>query len=106
MRSNTDLTTVVITCKISPDKTALAREEFSAIIKTVVNNEFACHGIDLHVDQDDPSRLLLIEHWESKEVFLGAHMQTSHMQEFLQRAQGFLAAPPDFGFWNLLSAAA
>ena len=105
MRSNIALTTVVITCKIQPGKSAFARQEFSAIIKTVVTNEAFCHGIDLHVDPEDPDRLLLIEYWDSKEVFTGPHMQTPHMIEFLGRAEAFLAGTPDFGFWQLLSAA-
>jgi quinol monooxygenase YgiN len=105
MRSDNALTTVVITCKIQPGKSALARQEFSAIIKTVAENEAACHGIDLHIDPDDPDRMLLIEYWDSKEIFMGQHMQTPHMQVFLGRAQEFLAGSPDFGFWKLLGAA-
>ena len=105
MRSDADLTTVVITCPIQPGKSALARQEFSAIIKTVVTNEAACHGIDLHFDPENPDRLLLIEYWDSQEVFTGPHMQTPHMQAFLQRAQAFLAGTPEFDFWTLLGAA-
>ena len=104
MRANKDLTTVVITCQIQPGKSQLARQEFSAIIKTVVTNEAACHGIDLHFDPEHPDRVLLIEYWDSKDAFTGPHMQTPHMQAFLQRAQAFLAGTPDFGFWQLLAA--
>lgn len=105
MRASTDLTTVVITCQIQPGKAELARQEFSDIIKTVLTNESACHGIDLLLDPDNPDRLLLLEYWDSKDAFTGAHMQTPHMQAFLQRAQSFLAGTPDFGFWRLLAAA-
>ena len=103
MNNTKDLVTVVITCQIQPGKAEIAREEFSAIIKTVVNNETACHGIDLHLDLDDPNRLLLIEYWDSKEAYTGPHMQTPHMQAFLQRAQEFVAGTPDFGFWRHLA---
>ncbi|MDQ3040143.1 MAG: antibiotic biosynthesis monooxygenase [Pseudomonadota bacterium] len=105
MRANTDFTTVAITCQIQPGKAELARQEFSDIIKTVMTNEAACHGIDLHLDPENPDRLLLIEYWDSKDAFTGPHMQTPHMQAFLQRAQGFLAGTPDFGYWRLLGAA-
>ena len=105
MRAKEDLTTVVITCQIQPGKAESARQEFSAIIKTVVANEAACHGIDLHLDPEDPNRILLIEYWDSKEAFVGPHMQTPHMQAFLQRGQTFLADTPNFGFWRLLAAA-
>jgi len=105
MRANTDFTTVVITCNIQPGKAKLAREEFSDIIKTVVTNEAACHGIDLHLDPENSDRLLLIEYWDSKDAFTGPHMQTPHMQAFLQRAESFLAGAPDFGYWRVLAAA-
>lgn len=105
MRTSSDLTTVVITCRIQPGRSELARREFSAIIKTVVSDEAACHGIDLHLDPEDPNRLLLIEYWDSKEAFTGPHMQTPHMQAFLQRSQEFLAGAPEFGFWLPFAAA-
>jgi quinol monooxygenase YgiN len=105
MRANEGWTTVVISCQIQAGKAEIARQEFSAIIKTVVANEAACHGIDLHLDPEDPNRILLIEYWDNKESFIGPHMQTPHMQAFLQRAQAFLAGSPDFGFWRLLAAA-
>jgi quinol monooxygenase YgiN len=105
MSTNTDAVTVVITCQIQPGKAENARQEFSAIIKTVVTNEAACHGIHLHLDPENPDRLLLIEYWDSKEAFTGPHMQTPHMQAFLQRAQTFLAGTPDFGFWRQFAVA-
>lgn len=105
MQAKRELTTVVIICQIQPGKADIARQEFAKIITTVVSNEAACHGIDLHLDPENPERLLLIEYWDSKEAFTGPHMQTTHMQAFLQRAQSFLAGTPDFGFWQLLGAA-
>jgi quinol monooxygenase YgiN len=105
MSTHTDLVTVVISCKIQPDKVDLARREFTDIIATVVANEVACHGIWLHQDVDDPNRLLLIEHWDSKEAFTGPHMQTPHMQAFLKRAESFLAAEPEFHFGREIAAA-
>ena len=98
MPVNSESVTVLIACQIVPDKVDLARQEFSAIIRTVVTNESACHSIRLEQDIDDPYRLLLIEEWDSKEAFTGPHMQTPHMQAFLERAQGFLAGAPEFRF--------
>ena len=105
MSTNAESVTVVITCQIEPGKAGVARQEFTAIIATVVANEAACHGIRLHEDVDDPHRLLLIEHWDSKEAFTGPHMQTPHMQAFLQRANAFLAGSPDFRFGQEIAAA-
>lgn len=105
MSDHRNLVTVVITCQIQPGKSTIARQEFSAIIKTVVTSEAACHGIDLLVDPENPDRLLLLEYWDSKEAYTGPHMQTPHMEAFLQRAQTFLAGTPDFGFWLHFAAA-
>jgi quinol monooxygenase YgiN len=105
MSANTDRVTVVIACPIQPDKIDLARREFTDIIKTVVTQEAACHGIHLHSNSADPKRLLLIEYWDSQEAFTGPHMQTPHMQSFLKRAEGFLAGPPEFGFWKEIAEA-
>ena len=48
---------------------------------------------------------MLIEHWDSKEIFTGAHMQTPHMQAFLHRAAEFLAGSPEFSFWREIDSA-
>ncbi len=100
MNATAESVTVVITCPIQPGKMEMARREFEAIIKTVVANETACHGIRLHDDPKNPQRLLLIEYWDSQDVFTGPHMQTPHMQAFLKTAEAFLAGSPEFGFWR------
>jgi quinol monooxygenase YgiN len=105
MSINTQSVTVLIACPIVSDKMDLARREFTDIISTVVTKESACHSIRLQQDLDDPYRLLFIEEWDSKEAFTGPHMQTPHMQAFLQRAQGFLAGAPEFRFGQEIAAA-
>ena len=92
--------TVVITCMIKPDKIEMARRELEANIKTVMANEPACHGIRVHDDPKNPQRLLIIEYWNSEEVFTGPHMQTPHMQTFLKTAEEFLDGVAEFGFWR------
>ena len=59
----------------------------------------------VHQDVDDPNRVLLVEYWDSKEAFMGPHLQTPHMQAFLERANGFLAAAPEFRFGKEIAAA-
>lgn len=51
-------------------------------------------------DAGDPTRFTLIEHWPSREIFLGPHMQQPHIQSFIQRAGGFLEGPPEISFWH------
>jgi quinol monooxygenase YgiN len=92
--------TVVITCAIRPEMLDTARRELEAVIKTVLTNEPACHGIRVHEDPRNPQRLMIIEHWDSEEIFTGPHMQTPHMQSFLKKAEGFLDGVAEFGFWQ------
>jgi quinol monooxygenase YgiN len=44
--------------------------------------------------------MLIIEHWDSEEIFVGPHMQTPHMQTFLKAAEEFLDGEANFGFWH------
>jgi quinol monooxygenase YgiN len=97
---NTKPVTVVITCAIRPDKLETAKRELEANIKIVMANEPACHGIRVHEDSKNPLRLMIIENWDSEEIFAGPHMQTPHMQSFLKKAEGFLDGVADFGFWR------
>lgn len=102
MNAHPQPVTVVITCAIKPDQLATARRELEAVIKTVMENEPACHGIRVHDDPKNPQRLLIIEDWDSEEIFNGPHMQTPHMQSFLKKAEGFLDGAAEFGFWREL----
>ena len=45
MKTNTEAVAVVIICPIQAGKMEPARREFSEIIRTVVRDEDACHGI-------------------------------------------------------------
>lgn len=100
MSANAKSVTVVITCAIKPDKVEMAKRELIAVIKTVLAKETACQGIRVHEDPDNLNRLLIIEYWDSKEIFLGPHMQTPHMIEFLKTAESFLDGEAKFDFWD------
>ena len=99
----TETVTVVITCAIRPDKLATAKRELAAIIEIVMADEPACHGIRVHEDPRNPHRLMIIENWDSEEIFTGPHMQTPHMQSFLKKAEGFLDGVAEFGLWREVS---
>jgi quinol monooxygenase YgiN len=92
--------TVLITCAIRPHMLDAAKRELEAIIPVVMSNESACHGIRVHEDSKNPQRLMIIEHWDSEEIFTGPHMQTSHMQSFLKKAEAFLDGVAEFSFWR------
>jgi quinol monooxygenase YgiN len=97
--------TVVITCVVKADKLDFARHELATVIGLVMANEPACHGIRVHEDPRDPRRLLIIEQWESEEIFTGPHMQMPHMQTFMKTAETFVEGTAEFGFWKQILAA-
>lgn len=100
MTLNPEPVTVVITCTLRADEVDTAKRELGAVIKIVVAEEPACQGIRVHEDPMNPRRLLIIERWDSKEIFSGPHMQTPHMQSFLKKAEGFLDGAAEFTFWR------
>jgi quinol monooxygenase YgiN len=92
---------VVITYKAQPDQGARMLRELKALVAEVVAQEPDCHGIRVHLDPDDDTRLLLYERWSSREAYSGPHMQTPHLGAFMGRAREFLAGPPTIEFWRL-----
>jgi quinol monooxygenase YgiN len=92
--------TVVITSVIKPGKMKIAKLALKTVIKIVVEQESACRGIQVYDDPCDPQRLLIIEKWDSKEIFLGVHMQRPHMITFMKMAESFLEGKTGFTFWN------
>jgi quinol monooxygenase YgiN len=93
---------VQVAYSAQPEQVVVARHELTTLITTVVSSEPACLGIQLFEDPADPTRLLLWERWTSQAAYTGPHMQTPHLQAFIQRAPGFLAGPPQITFWQQL----
>lgn len=100
MNSNSKPVTVVITSTIKPGMMESAKRELYKVIKIVIEQESDCKGIQVYDDLKNPQRLLIIEKWSSKEIFLGAHMQTSHQIAFMKKAESFLDGEANFSFWN------
>ena len=92
---------VIIRYQSQPGMEDVTKKELASLIATVVAEEEACLSIDLHQDMSDPSRFLLYEIWTDRESYLGDHMQTPHIQSFIQRAGEFIAGPPEKSFWHL-----
>lgn len=93
-------TLVIVAYRAQPGQVDTARREISALVQAVLAAEPDCGGIQMVQDTADPTRLTLLERWPSPAVFLGPHMQQPHIQGFIQKAGGFLAGPPDIGFWQ------
>lgn len=77
-----------------------AGREIADLVAIVLQEEPECGGITILQDLSDPARFTLVEAWPSRESYLGPHMQTSHLQAFIQRAGDFMAGPPEISFWG------
>jgi quinol monooxygenase YgiN len=96
---------VLIQYRARPGREETATRELASLIATVVASEPACSGITMLQDAADPTRILLHERWTDRDAYLGPHMQTPHIQAFIQKAGEFMAGPPEISFWNTISAA-
>lgn len=97
-------TVVMIHYQAHEGRRESAERELAALIAQVQEVERDCSGIRMVRNADDPSRICLIEHWSSREAYLGPHMQTAHLQAFIQQAGSLFAGPPDISFWEPLGA--
>ena len=96
-----DVVVVVIACQAQPGKSDLVRREFGLLIRSVLASEPACLGIWFHQNLDDDTKFLVYERWTDKTAYVGPHMQTAHMQAFVQKAATLFAATPTITFWRL-----
>ncbi|HMU61379.1 MAG TPA: putative quinol monooxygenase [Gemmatimonadales bacterium] len=97
--------TVVIIYRAQPGKGTAARAALGSLISTVLAEEPDCLGITTLQDVGDETRFLLYERWTSQAAYTGPHMQTPHIQAFIQGAAAIFAGPPDITFWNDVSEA-
>ena len=97
-------TVVMVTYRAQVPHVETARQNIAQLVATVLAKEPECGGITMLQDENEPTRITLIELWPSKALFLGPHMQQPHIQAFIESAAGFLAGPPDISFWQSISA--
>jgi quinol monooxygenase YgiN len=92
--------TVLIEYRALPGEAERAIAGLERLVATVVREEPDCFGIRLLQDAGDPERLLLDEQWSSREAYLGPHLETPHLLEFIANAQGLFAGAPAIQFWR------
>jgi len=97
---------VLIEYRARPGQEEAARSALTALVATVVAREPDCHGITMLDHADDPARILLYERWTDRQTYLGPHMKTPHLVEFIGRAGELFTGPPEITFWTLVGAAA
>jgi quinol monooxygenase YgiN len=92
--------TVVIVYRAQPGKHDVASRRLAALVETVVAREAGCLGIAMCQDPADPARFLLYERWSDRAIYLGPHMNTPHLLQFIGQAEQFLAGPPRISLWH------
>jgi quinol monooxygenase YgiN len=95
--------TVVIRYRAQPGKGAAARAALAPLIRTVLAREPDCLEITTLQDAADDTQFLLYERWTSQAAYTGPHMQTPHIQAFIQSAATIFAGPPEISFWHDVS---
>ena len=95
-----DAVTVLIQFQARPGMGEIARRALADLVSTVLDEESDCLSIELHQGLDDPDRLFNIERWTSREAYEGPHMQTPHLQSFIEASGEFLVGPPEITFWR------
>lgn len=90
---------VLVRYEAQPGKEDVALREIINLV-AMAKAESACLGISIFRGDGDDRRILLHERWTDQETYFGPHMQTPHIQAFIQRAGEFLAGPPDISVWQ------
>lgn len=78
---------------VQPDKVEEVKRYLTETVLPPTHEEEGCIAYTLHQDVEDPTRLVFVEKWASKEA-LDAHMQSPHVQAMLAFAGDKLAAHP------------
>ena len=98
-KENTNLT-VLVKYNSLPDKQDDALSALNTLIQEV-KKEPHFVNIKMLVDPADKTNILLYEEWSDEAYYKGDHMNTPHLQKFINDSRSFLAGPPDISFWEL-----
>jgi quinol monooxygenase YgiN len=74
--------------------------EFESVI-AATHDEPGCITYALHRDNANPSRLVMVERWESQDA-LNSHIQAPHMAKLGEFAAEMLSEPPMIAFCSPL----
>lgn len=91
---------VLVKYQAQAGKHDVAAREIASLINAVTASEPGCLGISMLRADDSSGQFLLHERWTDKDTYFGPHMQTPHIQAFIQAAGQFLAGPPDISVWH------
>jgi len=95
-------TIVLVKYKAQPDKSIEAVAELTKLIEKV-RQEPHFVNIRLHIDPNEKSNILLYEEWDDLSYYNSEHMNTAHLQDFIEDSRNFLAGPPEISLWKVES---
>ena len=90
---------VLVKYKTQPAKESVGLSSLMELIAKV-KKEPNYVNIKILVDPSDKTNILLYEEWLNEDYYKGKHMQTPHLQKFMEDARAFLAGPPEITYWK------
>ncbi|MDZ7768097.1 MAG: putative quinol monooxygenase [Woeseiaceae bacterium] len=90
--------TVLIRMQLHTEFIQQGKDDLLALARKVKKVEPDCLAIELAQDLDDLTKITMIEKWSSREAYEGPHMQSSHMQAFIEKSAKFFVGPPDISY--------
>ncbi len=100
--NNKENLVVIVKYKTQQNKNVDAIVALNNLISQVKKEEHFVK-IDMYVDPNNNSNILLTEEWNDETYYKNQHMKTEHLQKFIQESAAFLAGPPEISFWKLNS---
>ena len=100
-KENNNLT-VLVKYKSQPEKEEEVLTALNALILEV-KKEPNFVNIKMFFNPADKTNILLYEEWSDEVYYKGDHMNTTHLQKFIDDSRNFLAGPPEISFWKLNS---
>jgi len=85
--------TVIVALQLAPGHRDEALTEVGEALERSVDDA-GCISLRVHHDPSDDNRIVLIEEWESQDLF-ERHMSLPHMTRMAERGATLLAGPPD-----------
>ena len=92
------IVTVLIRTQLHPESVEQGKRDLQNLAQTVRKAEPDCLAIELAQDMDDPTDVTMIEKWSSREAYEGPHMQSPHMQSFIEQSSRYFVGPPEISF--------
>lgn len=91
---------VLVKYKSQPGKGDEAVAGLTQLIEMVKHEPYFVN-IKLHVDPKDNSNILLYEEWSDEAYYNSGHMQTPHLQKFMQDSRSYFEGPPEISQWKI-----